>query len=145
MRREDPDGGGFGNATLTPLVDALTLILLFLLRSWSMDPPVVVPGESFTLPRSVGEDAASPRLTVDVGATSIRLAGRRVTGTAYYTTADDTLVRELYDAALQHAGQPVALRVDAGVPWGVVRKVMFTLREAGLHDVELIAESRTSL
>lgn len=128
-----------------PFVDVLTLVLLFLLRSWSADPPLDVGEAGFRLPRSASDEPVSPRLSVDVGPSGIHVGGRRVVGTRFYETSDETLVREVYDAVLARGGEPVALRVDAGVPWVVVRKVLFTLREAGVSQVSLVAESRSGL
>jgi biopolymer transport protein ExbD len=122
----------------------LTLLILFLLRSWSMDPPVrVEPG--FELPVSGTEEDVRPRCTVDVGRTIVRVDGRRVVGTRYYERSEDRLVREVYEVVLLQGGAPVALRVDASVPWSVVQKVLFTLDLAGVEDVELVAVSGASL
>ncbi len=149
MRRLRPlaaprSGGDLGTASLAPLVDILTLTLLFLLKAWSADPPVRV-GTGFQLVRSSSEEEVPRRLAVDLTPRGIRVDGSRVGGTRYYETSDEVLGRAVYDALLVRGGEPVSLRVDARVPWVVVRKVIFTLREAGVSDVDLVAESRTGL
>ena len=42
-------------AALAPMVDVLTILLVFLLRTWSTDPPVRPDDPSFQLPLSVEE------------------------------------------------------------------------------------------
>ena len=42
----------FGAAALAPMVDMLTILLVFLLKSWSTDPPVRPDDKSFALPTS---------------------------------------------------------------------------------------------
>ena len=39
----------------------------------------------------------------------------------------------------------ILLRMDEVVPYRLVRKVLFTLQQAGFEDVTLVAESRSSL
>jgi biopolymer transport protein ExbD len=145
LRRREIEGEALGVSALTPMVDMLTLTLLFLLKSWSEDPPVVVDESGFALPFSAGEGEAPIRLPIDVGEHTIFVNGRRVVGTAFYVTNQDMHVPEVYDAILARGAGPVSLRVDADVSWTVVRKVLFTLQEAGVQDVSLIAESRAGL
>jgi biopolymer transport protein ExbD len=144
-RREDPASRELAAPALTPLVDMMTLVLLFLLRAWSADPPVGLVESGFDLPISAVESPVDRRLTVDVGSSGIHVDGRRVVGTRFYEVSEETLVREVYDVMLRRSGEPVALRVDADVPWIVVRKVLFTLHEAGVSDVSLVAASRAGL
>ncbi len=149
MRRLRPramssGGSDLGAASLAPLVDILTLTLLFLLRAWSADPTVRL-GEDFQLVRSAGEEEVPRRLTVDLSPRGIHVGDIRVGGTRYYESSEEILVRELYDAMLARGGEPVALRVDARVSWAIMRKVLFTLQEAGVSDVHLVAESRSGL
>lgn len=145
LRRPEPEGEALGASALTPMVDMLTLTLLFLLKSWSEDPPVVVDEAGFALPFSAGEGEAPIRLAVDVGEHTIFVNGNRVVGSAFYATNAEMHLPEVYDAILARGAGPVALRVDADVPWTVVRKLLFTLQEAGVEDVSLIAESRAGL
>lgn len=134
-----------GAAALTPMVDMLTLLLLFLLKAFSQDPPVRVDEDGFDLPITASDDAARAGLTVDVGPAGIWVDGVRVVGTAFYERSEVAHVEEVYARVLSRKGEPVALRVDADVSWRVVRKVLFTLEEAGARDIQLIAESRSGL
>lgn len=149
MRRLRPGtlsstGSDLGAASLAPLVDILTLTLLFLLRAWSADPPVRL-GEDFQLVRSAGEEESPRMLAVDLSPRGIHVGDVRIGGARYYQDSEEILVRELYDVMLARGGEPVALRVDARVSWVIVRKVLFTLQEAGVSDVHLVAESKAGL
>ncbi len=144
-RVEDDAQRELAAPALTPLVDMMTLVLLFLLRAWSADPPLGLVEEGFDLPVSGVEATVEPRLSVDVGSSGIHVDGRRVVGTRFYEVSEEVLVREVYDVVLRRSGEPVALRVDADVPWIVVRKVLFTLHEGGVEDVSLVAASRAGL
>ena len=147
LRRLRPPAGSaeVSFATLPPLVDVLTLLLLFLLQAWSSDTPVRVDELGFTLPRSAEQAAAAKRVAIDVGRTGIWYDGVRVGGTEYYLVTDEVLVREVYEVALRRSGEPVVLRVDGRVPYRIVRKLLFTLEEAGVDEVAMTAESRGGL
>ncbi len=129
-------------ATLAPLVDMLTLVLVALLLAFSTDPPLPV---ALTLPRSTATAEVARAVAVDVTASGVHLQGHRVAGTAWYLEHDEDLVEELYGALNRLPSGRVLLRLDASVPYRIVRKVLFTLQQAGFEDVTLVAESRRSL
>ena len=136
---------GFSVGALTALVDLLTVLLIFLLQTWAVLPAVGIAHSGMVLARSTSEDPLSARMTIEVSGDSIWVDGIRVADTSYYANLDDELVSEVYRLALRESGPPVALRVDARVPYLVVRKLLYTLRQAGADDVTLEAESKSSL
>jgi len=129
-------------ATLAPLVDVLTLVLVALLLAFSSDPPLPV---ALTLPRSTATEEVPRTLAVDLTPRGIHLQGHRVAGAAWYLERTDDLVEGLHAALQQQPRGRVLLRMDAEVPYRLVRKVLFTLEQAGFSQVTLVAESRTSL
>lgn len=132
-------------AGLSAFVDVLTLMLLFLLRAWSSDPPPGALEADFALARSTSEDPAPRALALDVGEEAIAMDGVRLTRTGWYAEHEEVRVVEVLDVMRRHQPDRVALRVDADVSWVVVRKLLFTLREAGVEQVDLIAASRAGL
>ncbi len=132
-------------AGLAAMVDLLTLLLLFLLQAWSTDPPVR-PGElDFRLPESTSQRPVSGPVYLDLSAEAIYLDDQRLTATGYYLSHDDMLIPELYAPLLQRGGPRLLLRAHAELPYRLIRKVLFTAREAGVRDVQLVATSRSSL
>ena len=131
-------------ASLAPLVDLLTILLVFLLKTWSADPPVRPDDPSFALPVSSATDPARPLRAVDVTESGIFLDGHRLAGSRYYREHDAQRIPELYEALRQQNG-PVQLRVDADQPYGLLRKALFTAQEAGVRDLTLVSASHTSL
>ena len=142
--RAPPAQGELSSAALAPLVDLLTLLLVFLLRGFSTDPPLDLH-EAFELARSASEVEAARQLAIDVTPNGLYVDGRRVGATAYFESGQDPLIREVYDALLIGGSSQVDLRVDASIPYAVVRKLLHTVREAGVERVALVAESRAGL
>jgi len=132
-------------AGLASMVDLLTLLLLFLLQSYSTDPPVRPGDLDFKLPTSTAEAEVSGLLHLDVTADGIYLEGARAAGTSYYLTNDDALIEGLYAPLLQLSGPRVLIRAHDETPYKLLRKVLFTAREAGVREVQIVAVSRSSL
>lgn len=148
MRRLRPAARGPGAAAhpgLAPLVDVVMILLVFLLRAYSVDPPVRPDDPGFELPTSAGEDPVGPALAVDVTESEIALEGIRTADTGYYASHDEELVEELYVRIQSRGGREVNVRVDADVPYRVTRKVLFTCQQAGAEHLTLVARSRAGL
>ena len=140
--RKKPD---FGAAALAPMVDMLTILLVFLLKSWSTDPPVRPDDKSFALPTSTSENPVHQALELDVTEEALYLAGIRMAGARFYTEQDEALIRELYEPLQLSAGQPLQVRMDEDAPYELLRKVLFTAQQAGIEEVTVVAASRSSL
>jgi len=134
-----------GSAWLPPFVDLLTILLVFLLKSWSSDAPVRPHDTDFALPTTTLEGDLAPAVAVDVTAEAVFLRGVRVAGAPYYLERDDDLVVELYAALQQLAVHRILIRADEDVPYRLLRKLVFTAREAGVDQVAIVAESASAL
>lgn len=130
---------------LAPLVDVITILLIFLLKSWSMDPPVRPGDDAFQLPASATGTTPPAAVAVDVTAEAVEVEGSRVAATAALLRDGPVNLDELQADLRRRAPGAVNLRVDADVPWRAVRRVMQGLREAGVAQVTLVARSTTSL
>ncbi len=146
MRRlcRRPAASGTTWASLAPMVDLLTILLVFLLKSWSTDAPIRPGDPTFSLPSSTAQEPVDSLQRLELTESGIYLAGARVAGTRYYLDQDEDLILELYEIFLTRPGK-LQLLVDEDISYGLIRKVLFTLREAGVTDLTLVAVSRDSL
>jgi biopolymer transport protein ExbD len=128
-----------GQAAYAPLVDMLSILLFFMLRSFSMDSPVRPDDPDFRLPSSSGREAVRHATQVDVTSEAVYLDGERIASVAYYLAHDDALIPELYEDLQGGACRSVSLRADGRVPYELLRKVIFTAQEAGVERVDLVA------
>jgi biopolymer transport protein ExbD len=131
-------------ASLAPMVDMLTILVVAVLRTWSTDPPVEIPEANFALPLSAQEVALNRGVTVDVGVEGLYVEGWRAGSSAYWIESDDVLIREVYEALQTVGGSRVTIRAHRDAPWELVGKVLFTAQQAGFENVELVAVSRAS-
>jgi len=134
-----------GTGAFAALVDIVALVLLFLLRAWSSDPPMLLEDESLVLPRSALEEPVVRRLALQVSRKGIWMDGERLTGSTVYLQTEATMIQEVYQQILQRGNPPMDVVIGADVPFVLTRKVLYTLKEAGVRDVSLLAESRAGL
>jgi biopolymer transport protein ExbD len=133
------------HASTISMVDVLTVLLLFLLRAYSTDPPTTSKDPQFALPMSAAISPVDPAHSIEITGDGIYINGGRRTGTQWYLDHDEDLVREIYTVLLKTPPQRLILRADKRTPYRLVRKVLFTAQQAGFSDITLVAASRSSL
>jgi len=127
------------------MVDVFTLLLVFLLASFSTDSPVRASDRGFSLPRTTSEKAVPQASAVDLTKESIFLDDVRLASSDYYSERSDALVQELYWPLLKMEKGPLLIRSDADMPYSMLQKLIFTAREAGWEEIALVAQSKKSL
>jgi biopolymer transport protein ExbD len=130
---------------LIPLVDLLTLLLVAVLRTSSAEPALTPVEVGFSLPVTTAETAPSLGLAIDVGLEGLYVDGWRAGGSGHWSRAGGPLIPELLDAVQAAAPERVLVRAHAEAEWRLVGKVLFTVQQAGVEAVELVAVSRMSL
>ena len=135
----------FGVAALAPLVDLFTLLVVAILRSSSPEPALQMSDPNTNLPLSKSEISAEHSIIVEVGPDGIYVQNYRRASTNYWKKQDEILIPELYKEMLRHSGQKTEIRIHSGLEWIVVEKILFTLQQAGIKDIDLLAISASSL
>lgn len=135
---------GLDVGALAPMVDMMTLLLVFLLRSYSTEAAPAPPEGPFELAGTVSEDARRPAVEVLVSAEAVYLDGHRVIAVKYLP--DALLIHEIYDPLLAMRGRDrLEVHADKGVSWGVLKRVLHTARAAGFEEISLVAANKASL
>lgn len=144
FRRPPPAADGLDVGALAPMVDMMTLLLVFLIRSYSTDPAPTPPEGPFALAGTVSEDGRHPAVEILVSPEAIWIEGRRVAALDYLP--DTLLVREIYDPLLLMRGKSrIEVHADRTVEWAVLKRVFYTARAAGFQELVLVGASRSSL
>ena len=136
---------GLGIATLAPMVDIFTILVIAVLKASSPQPPLTLPEGTMELPLSAQEEISIEQLVVDIGEDGIYVDGFRVTARQYWEQSEDVLITEVYSSLQQHAKREVKIRVDRNVPWSLISKTLHTAQQAGYEDIEMLVISKSSL
>ena len=138
-------GSGLGIATLAPMVDIFTILVIAILKASSPQPPLTLPEGTMELPLSSQEEISIEQLVVDIGEDGIYVDGFRVTARQYWENSEAILITEVYSSLQQHAKREVKIRVDRDVPWSLISKALHTAQQAGYEDIEMLVISKSSL
>ena len=136
---------GLGVATLAPMVDIFTILVIAVLKASSPQPPLVLPEGSMEIPLSNQENISVEQLVVDIAKEGIYVDGFRVTARQYWEQSEEILISEVYSSLQQHAKKDVKIRVDKDVPWSLISKTLHTAQQAGYEDIEMLVISTSSL
>lgn len=151
--RRRPADGDLGSAPrpqLTSLVDLMVILLVFLLKSFSVEGQLVTPATDLQLPTSQVREAARPALSVEVTTAGINVEGVRVAPLP--AAASDSLVIAPLQRALIELGPDGSLTAGTGVDharrvnvqcdqrvgFAVLKRVLATCNRAGYRDLSLL-------
>lgn len=140
---------------ITSMMDILTVLLLFLLKSFVADGEVVTPAPGVELPRSTSVETPEASLVIAIAADEIRLGGETVValdGSVDGGLGGSMVIDELR-AVLDRAREQqmaiaarrgrsdwkgtVTIQGDRDMSFAVLQRVMFTCDQSGFADVAL--------
>ncbi len=123
------------------MVDMMTLLLVFLLKTWSTESAPIPPTGAFALATTSSVNVRGPAVTILVSAEAVWVDGHRVIATTSIA-GEAGVVREIYDPLLMQKDKArVEIHADAGVNYGVLKRVMATCQAAGVDEVALVGAS----
>jgi len=149
MERFTSDGG----LTLTSMMDILTTLLFFVLKSYVTGGEITVPPPGVTLPRSNARTDMHTSVVVAIDHDAIMLGGERVATVHEALAGADLLIAPLAARLAEARAQmddldkrkgkakPIArlatIQGDAHIEFRVLQKVMYTLDRNGFPDIAL--------
>jgi biopolymer transport protein ExbD len=141
---------------ITSMMDMFTIILVFLMKSFSAEGTIVTPAKGLTLPTSNIEKGAKKSLDVSVGAGMILLDDQPVVATAEVLNkikqdpanfTIDALYTKMDEQAMHGRdmeakyGTPfsgeVFVQIDQTIPFEVLTRVMYTCGQSGFSNMRL--------
>jgi biopolymer transport protein ExbD len=142
---------------MTSMMDILTVLLLFLLKSFVVDGSVVSPPPGVALPTSSSEDAPEVALVVAITDDSILVGEREVATVAGAMAGKELLIPGL-EAQLRHEFEamdgidarrgrearprPVTIQGDRDLEFRLLQRVMYTCDAAGSDELALAVVRR---
>ena len=137
------------SVNLISMMDILTVLLLFLLKSYVAEGEIMVPAAGIKLPASTAEQAPRATLVVAIDGDAIRVGGERVASSSEALASDDPVIEPLAakldtlragaDPAATAGADPrlVTIQGDRDIEYRLLRKVMYTLGRSGFENVSL--------
>ena len=142
---------------ITSLMDIMTIILVFLLKSYSTEDIQIAPSDDLRLP--VSSSSKAPELAVNavVSQSGILVDGVKVVDVSGGQVGDEykrgTLISPLFDTLKEKADEAKAiaegrqqvsfsgrilLQCDRNIPFSLVREVMYTAGQAQFAEFKFV-------
>lgn len=148
-RRRSPEPSAV-RLQLTSLVDMMTILLIFLLKSFSMDGEMLTPAVDLELPASTSDERTAPAVNVAVTRSGVLLDGRQLLtlGELAALPAEAPTIGILADELLKLApiaGGPqvdraLTIQCDKNLDFALLKRVMQTCSAAGFADFALLVQ-----
>ena len=145
LPRRRPQPNGTARPQLTSLVDMMVILLVFLLKSFSVEGQLVTPSSDLRLPESSARTPVAATLSLEVTTTGINLDGRRVASLPSTATGDSLAIAPLQAALVGLGGHgagtdlpPLAIQCDRRLDFAVLKRVLYTCNQAGCADLSLL-------
>jgi len=122
---------------LTSLVDMMVILVVFLLKSFSVEGQLVTPAADLELPESTVEVPVVAGLIVEIGLEWVRVDGRDIMATAA-VAADSTALAGAFEDLAAAAAPPVTVQCDRRLDFRVLGGVLRACGRAGLEDISLL-------
>lgn len=137
---------------LTSLVDMMTILLVFLLQSFSAEGSLFTPTEDLKIPESAARKKAPVALIVEVSRKDVLVDGRFVVSVDEVAKNDSLVVKPLHDWLLGVAafsgraknGREVVIQCDRNTDFRILKKVMATCARASWSDFSLLVLEKGS-
>jgi len=150
-RRKSLRGGQ--QVRLTSMMDILTTLLLFLLKSFVLEGEVLNPVPGVNLPQSTSEAAAQPSVTIAIFGDAVMMDGEMVASIKDATADRDLVIPGLAErldharaqaeeiARLRGSDEPflgrVAIQGDRDINFSILQRVMYTCSSSGYESISL--------
>ena len=142
-----------GSVNLISMMDILTVLLLFLLKSYVAGGEVMVPAPGVRLPASTAERPPQASLVVAIDRDEIMVGGESVASLAEVMRSEALEIAPLAERLQLVQGQEkeiarlggravperrvATIQGDRFIQFRVLKKVMFTLHRNGYEDIAL--------
>jgi len=131
---------------LTSLVDIMTILLIFLIKSFSVEGNILTPSPDLQLPVSNSKDHPRVISTIEITQNSIVAEGTTITTIQSFSESNDMNIPELYTYLsnkrvrenITDTGKELMIQSDKEIEFNIIKRVMFTCSKAGYSDFTIL-------
>jgi biopolymer transport protein ExbD len=138
---------------LTSMMDILTVLLLFLLKSFVVEGEVITPVPGVELPESTSDSSPKASVVVAIFEDNVMMDGEVIASVTAATASEDLLIealadrldaaRETAEAIAKRRGSDeefvgkVAIQGDRDIGFAILQRVMYTCSYVGYEEISL--------
>lgn len=129
---------------LTSLVDVMTILLVFLLKSFSVEGNIITPSADLELPVSSSNSSARLMKTLKITRNDLISDNQVIASISSIRNSDSMTIKPLMDWFESHKTgnnfvyKDIMIQSDKEQSFDVIKKVMFTCSQAGIKDFTIL-------
>ncbi len=131
---------------MTSLVDMMTILLVFLLQSFSMEGQLITPSRDLKLAESTSRKPPKPALIIEVSSSSVILDGRSIMALSDIDQIDSLFIPVLGDwlssqtmvTGNTESDREIIIQCDRKTDFKYLKKIMATCARSAYTDFSLL-------
>jgi biopolymer transport protein ExbD len=132
---------------LTSLIDVMTFLLVFLIKSFSVQGDVITPSDNLQLPLSSTSTPPKPAASIEITKSNVMAEGRVLSLLSEADRADPLLIPGVFQwmsrvkshATNQTSPRDVLIQADREIEYSLIKRVMYSCSKAGFSDFTILA------
>ncbi|HEX2956096.1 MAG TPA: biopolymer transporter ExbD [Chitinispirillaceae bacterium] len=145
MNRDEKSASTF-KPQLTSLVDVMTILLVFLIQSFSAEGNLITPSSDLKLPDSRSTENIRLINSIKITRESICTDDKIITSMDAVVKSDSLMIPELFrvlSMEMKYSGKSeLMIESDRNTPFEIVKKVMYTCSQAGKTDFTILVQRK---
>jgi len=140
----DENGGTF-KPQLTSLIDVMTILLVFLIKSFSVEGNLVTQSDNLALPVSGSKVKPDPVLSLEISRNSLIAEGTILAHNSSFVNSDSMVIPELLNwfsdrnkNEVEKSDNKIMIQSDREIEFNIVKRVMYTCSRAGYSDFSIL-------
>jgi biopolymer transport protein ExbD len=135
---------------LTSLIDVMTILLVFLLKSFSADGNLISVSQDINLAESASDKAPETALNIEITPKRVSVDGYPVVALADIEKSDSLMIKDLHRKVVQATesrrmaanGGKIIIQCDKVIDFKVLKKIMYTCGKAKLSRFSLLVAEK---
>jgi biopolymer transport protein ExbD len=135
---------------LTSLIDVMTILLVFLIKSFSADATIMTPSKDLELPLSSSNIAPKAAASIEITKNAVLADGNAVARFDGLATNDSLVIPALLNylhgvqarAASEKSLKELMIQSDKAIEFSIIKRVMYTCSRAGFTDFSILVIER---
>jgi biopolymer transport protein ExbD len=131
---------------LTSLIDVMTILLVFLLKSFSVEGNLISVSTDMNLAESTSRKAPVPALNLEITPCDVAVDGNPVVTLRDIEKSDSLMIPNLYEKLVEVTGSlrmlsnqgRIIIQCDRSVDFSILKKIMYTCGQAKLSNFSLL-------
>lgn len=132
---------------MTSLIDILTLLLVFLIQSFSSEGNLITPSEDLQLPYSSSALTPRPALSIEITKSAVLSEGTIIVPISLLNNSSELLIKNLEQFLLKQyklqtdttKAREIIIQCDKNMQFSIVKKVMYTCTYTGFTNFSVLA------